>query len=517
MNVLVVDDDMATVQVIRDNVNWKSLNINNVFVSYNIGKAKEILSKEKIDIVISDIEMPQGSGLDLLKWFRDMDMKGEFLFLTCHENFSYASDAVKLHAFDYMLKPFNVSAMEKSVKKIVSKISETEEANLVLETHLLKEFYQSVLEGRIDRKVYEDILGRNLGVTENMEYILVTSRITNTRLEEERMNHSMFVFILENLHNEAIFEGGCLYNINTTETSNSYILACLCPAPLLSHLETRVRNLIQSVKNTLKVNISVCIGEPSLLTEIYAVYKKHLALLSDSLSYNDSYFYEFTRTESTENDSIIIDTSEFKKLLMDKQKLKIMSILKKTLSQKMQDKSLTELMLFTLRQTITQCVYECFALYNVDSSLFMSSAEDVELTVRATESTTDMIRWCSYIVDCFIERVEEELNSESDVEKINRYIRENFKNNIGRSEVAEYMHLAPEYVAKLYKKKTGTTIKDYLNEYRISESKLLLQNPSLRVSDISDMVGFESFTYFSTIFKKYTGMSPNEYRKSLKI
>ena len=70
MQVLIVDDDMATVDVIKNSVKWKELGVSDIFTAYNIRLAKEILKEYNIDIVISDIEMPQGSGIDLLEWFR---------------------------------------------------------------------------------------------------------------------------------------------------------------------------------------------------------------------------------------------------------------------------------------------------------------------------------------------------------------------------------------------------------------------------------------------------------------
>ena len=104
------------------------------------------------------------------------------------------------------------------------------------------------------------------------------------------------------------------------------------------------------------------------------------------------------------------------------------------------------------------------------------------------------------------------MNTDSVVEKVNRYIREHFKEDIGKEEIAAELFLAPEYLSKMYKKNTGRGIKDYIGEYRINEAKILLEM-GMHVSDAAERVGFENFTYFSTMFKKYTGVSPNQYRK----
>ena len=103
MNVLIVDDDMATVDVICKSVNWSALHIDKVMTAYNIEKAKEILADTPADIVVCDIEMPMGNGTELLKWIRENDMSSEFLFLTCHTEFQYASVAIRYQAAGYLV------------------------------------------------------------------------------------------------------------------------------------------------------------------------------------------------------------------------------------------------------------------------------------------------------------------------------------------------------------------------------------------------------------------------------
>ena len=70
-------------------------------------------------------------------------------------------------------------------------------------------------------------------------------------------------------------------------------------------------------------------------------------------------------------------------------------------------------------------------------------------------------------------------------------------------------------MGKLYKKETGKNIKDTLTECRVRHARQQLAVPGLRIIEIANDVGFGNVTYFSTIFKKYTGMTPYEYRKSV--
>lgn len=71
MNLLIVDDEVYVVRAIRSRIDWNSLGIDEVFVAFNARKAKDVLRENKIDIIVTDIEMPQENGLELMQWVRD--------------------------------------------------------------------------------------------------------------------------------------------------------------------------------------------------------------------------------------------------------------------------------------------------------------------------------------------------------------------------------------------------------------------------------------------------------------
>ena len=94
MRLLIVDDDIPTVEAIREAVDWESIGITDIDTAYSAAQARHILKQGHTDIIISDIEMPQGSGLNLLSWVRAQGLDVEVLFLTCHERFDYAKSAL---------------------------------------------------------------------------------------------------------------------------------------------------------------------------------------------------------------------------------------------------------------------------------------------------------------------------------------------------------------------------------------------------------------------------------------
>lgn len=98
------------------------------------------------------------------------------------------------------------------------------------------------------------------------------------------------------------------------------------------------------------------------------------------------------------------------------------------------------------------------------------------------------------------------------IKKAMLYISEHFNSPITLDEVAEYVHLHPSYFSTLFKNSTGSSFKEYLNMVRIEESKRLLANTDYSIIDIAVATGFEDQSYFSKVFKKYTGLTPKQYR-----
>ena len=98
------------------------------------------------------------------------------------------------------------------------------------------------------------------------------------------------------------------------------------------------------------------------------------------------------------------------------------------------------------------------------------------------------------------------------VKKAMLYISEKFNTPLTLENVSAYVHLHPSYFSTVFKNSTGLSFKEYLNKVRIEESKILLLNTDFSIIDIAIAVGFEDQSYFSKVFKKYTGTTQKQFR-----
>lgn len=92
------------------------------------------------------------------------------------------------------------------------------------------------------------------------------------------------------------------------------------------------------------------------------------------------------------------------------------------------------------------------------------------------------------------------------------YISDHFNTPLTLEDVAAHVHLHPSYFSTMFKNSTGSSFKEYLNMVRIEESKRLLSNTDYSIIDIAIATGFEDQSYFSKVFKKYTGLTPKQFR-----
>ena len=96
------------------------------------------------------------------------------------------------------------------------------------------------------------------------------------------------------------------------------------------------------------------------------------------------------------------------------------------------------------------------------------------------------------------------------------YMEQHYMERLQLTDVADKGYVSHWHLSKLLNS-TGKSFSDVLGEIRIENAKKLMEDSSLHISDISDMVGFADTAHFSRVFKKYTGMSANEYRNKMKL
>lgn len=129
----------------------------------------------------------------------------------------------------------------------------------------------------------------------------------------------------------------------------------------------------------------------------------------------------------------------------------------------------------------------------------------------------DICVWIVKVLDIFIDTVYESRNIKNSrlLSDALSYIRENYHNNLSLDNVAQQVFISPYYLSHLFKEELGITFVEYLTRVRLEEAKKLLKEPNLSIEAVASEVGYDDASYFSKVFKKNMGISPNQYRKNV--
>ena len=120
---------VLSLKPLQETIHWEALGIEQVYTASSLIQAQAIIQSHPIALMISDIEMPQGSGLDLLAWVRSEKYDIQTIFLTNYADFNYAQKAIELQSFEYYLKPIDPDRLEFIIQKALNKIKRHKSAS----------------------------------------------------------------------------------------------------------------------------------------------------------------------------------------------------------------------------------------------------------------------------------------------------------------------------------------------------------------------------------------------------
>lgn len=160
MNILLVDDQKAIVDSLKRGICWERLEVNQIFTACSAKEAKLILRNFAVNVLITDIEMPEEDGLSLCRWAKEEFPQLECIFLTSHAEFEYAKEAIHMGGFDYILQPARYEDVEKVVAKAIAKVEKhLKMVNIMRNQKMVLGQRNALLEAifsKMGQKKYED-------------------------------------------------------------------------------------------------------------------------------------------------------------------------------------------------------------------------------------------------------------------------------------------------------------------------------------------------------------------------
>lgn len=529
-NLLIVDDEDIAIKGIQHGIDWTGTEIAEIYTAYDAEEAKELMGLHRIDILLSDIDMPGDNGIHLLRWVNEHKPDTVSLFLTGHADFVYAQQAVQLDCFDYLLKPIDHAQLKECIGAAARKVKELRQLGEIKNTFalvseqwrrerpaLVERFWQDYLHYRISAN--PSLLDPALATyeiplqSESQIRIIVVS-IEQWREEWSARDEEIMTYAVKKAAEEVLLEerSGTVVQ----ETNGMLYVIGYNPEPdEEAGLEARFRLLIEQCRQLLHCQLSCYAGYPVAVLEARAELQRLLEQEKHNVSQGGSVWLH----SESPNAKSMGGSGPFEFPFTDWASL--MALGKQTELAYRIDDCFDRLLERRADYTVVASFYYGFMnmLFNwlneralqVSDVFPVSEWEEGALSLK---SISKLRAWTHRICKMTTAYSSERGKAVSNVvERVQQYMKQHLHEEFSREKAAELVHLNPAYLSRLFRKETGLTLTDYLVEQRMAKAKAELANSNHRISDIAIAVGYTNFSHFSQAYKRATGLTPQEYRK----
>lgn len=207
ISILIVDDDKLLVEKLEETVNWSGIGIDMVFTANNIRQAQKLLEEYPIEMLLCDIDMPQGNGLELLEWIRYKKLDIECTFLSSYANFAYAQMALKLSSREYLLKPISNVDLETALRRVVGIVQEKHQKQKKQEKkgENEKQFWEDLLVQCLQEEYWIERAKKSGYCTPDETFRLILLRVLEFPDKEHyKKEISLYNFVITNVLTEYV-------------------------------------------------------------------------------------------------------------------------------------------------------------------------------------------------------------------------------------------------------------------------------------------------------------------------
>lgn len=525
-SLLVVDDESLVRKSIVKIIDWFSLGFCNIYEAEDGIEALETCRKCKIDLVLTDIVMPFMDGIELTKILAAEFPEINIVILTGHEDFEYAKQSVDLGVRNYILKPVGAANLYAKMQEICHKLNiEAKQKEYIakmrnqihrsLQVLQEKFLYSLVCRGQIPADMMERI--------QSLELPLHASKYRVCMVEPlfdgvKQADIELFKFTAQNIVYSSVGNRHCTFDDN----DGHIVVVFQTDHYEEEHLIVYHTMLViqEAIRAILKVSVTCAIG-PSVVSrrELVNSYRSTLKALECKYSLGYDRVYDF-RDLNYSNDIYFYPYEEITLYIhgirsYDESKIRQASL---SLSHKCSAQS--PISLNTIKTSLIEVAAALFRDLSGEAGLpddLWKMGMGIFQKMEHGKYLAEMIEPIEqFAIQAAILLHEHQNNVGQDVVyQVKQYVETKFFDpNISLGTVAEYIAVSAGYLSSMFKKATGINFVKYLTDTRMEKAQQLLRSTDKKTYEIAYETGFSDPHYFSISFKKYTGMSPSDYRNA---
>ncbi|ACS99367.1 response regulator transcription factor [Paenibacillus sp. JDR-2] len=532
MQLLIVDDEAHWVENLSMHKPWHTLGIEYVHRAYSAREALQIIGTNPIDIVISDVLMPEMTGIELIERIREQDKRIKCIILSGHADFEYAKEALRHHAVDYLLKPPTneelLGAAQTAIDQLKAEwenVSSQERTQFALRENLPLLRGQLLLGAFRGERIAEEEWIRKLDMY-GLPFRSGSCALALVRLEDEfghyRGNGQHLVeYAIMNIAEEILQEFMGVWSVKEEHGYLAFLLqakehpAVDRPDILLEKLAMQIQ---AKVKQFLKGAVSVVVTDSFLFPEeLPEQYRQAVSYFRQIVGDEQEFVMKVDGTRKA---------TAFGALDVIHGHPGLLNLAEAGRWEAAEDKLAAAF--DELEDKGSESWEHCLEMGYTISSAFMHLAHrsghtladligpDMELlqSGEAFASIGKLRKWSLNALAKLREGTAHDAkNARSQyVQKIRDYVDKHLHLDVSLRALADYVNLHPTHLSKIYKLETGEGISDYVASVRMERACHLLKATDKKIYEISADIGYLDPAYFIKVFKRQFDVTPQEYR-----
>lgn len=494
-----------------------------------------------LDLLITDVKMPEMDGLSLMNEIKNLNTENEFtsIIISGYDDFQFLQKAIREGAFDYLLKPINRNQFIELLQKVKGSIEQTRHKNLkwkdlMKQTEKLTSTVQTQLLTEAVSSEPEDI-AKMYWIKDfpdglyQMLYVSVDEFPAKTRDYSDN-DWGMMAYAVENIIDEVIMkftpspseqlgwwwrDSGFHFWVLLYNSVKEKDEECFKTGEKFS------RELKSCLHKYTSFSFSIALSKPFEDLCILPELKKELQSLIRMRMFNGGnniFSPNLTRELEIKKDNKSFVSNDMKAfsekitaMLGQSETVKIKKELQELFKKITKLRSPAE-----VQYAIQYLIIYMYKVWMEDMEMFLN---DLDNTFQTIKSESNLHRLESLVTQMVLQvhtkkRAYQEDPVHAPVMKVKMWINEHLGHKITIKDLSDLVYMNPTYFCEYFKKETGKTILDYITDVRLERAKDLLQNPELKITEISQLLGYQDTKYFSRLFKRKWGCLPSEFKKN---
>ncbi len=511
--VLIVDDEFLVRASLRTLIPWESLGLALIGEAKNGKEALRFIQSSRPDLVLTDIVMPEMSGLDLIREVREWENAPEFIILSCHNEFEYVRQGLKMGARDYLLKlSMTESSLTEAIKGVLPHIqgqtSGKEKAPASLrKTQNTQRIIKKLLSGKaVDKKEMDAVFSG--------QFFFITAIVLCEKAE-----------VLLNPLEEAARDYPFFFS-TVTENGESVLIAGFAKTESSNEARSKVRRVLKNA-----MDMGLMIYGHSSLAGMSGMTRTadgiHQACIQAREAAEQG-FYSGWMSINGPSDAAAAGRSPGRpaeeepcaNLLLAIENFETGEIQNRLNEAVLHIKRLHKWRPSAVLKYFSEVFFQLnrmahSAAINIEE---LSGKHSVLSQISSAKTLDQLHKEFSSLTELLISRLNAGKTSEihKKILKAKAYLEKHYSEEISLSTIGNLVHMNSDYFAHLFHINAGCTLIDYLTDLRIEKAKTLMQVSSLKIGEIAASVGYPNYSYFSRLFKKKTGITASDYIKTFR-